>query len=315
LYVARYFSPHARAAATAMVDNIRAALRARLANATWMSPETRATASAKLATLRVGLGYPQTWVDYSGLSIVRGDAFGNLKRGEAFAYSHEVAKLGQAVDPDEWAIQLHPQMVGAILNLSPNTMQFTAGLLQPPYFDPTGDAASNYGSAGAGIAHEISHSFDEVGNIYDAQGRLVRWWTPDDLARFNAATAPLAAQLNTCCPAPDVCAHGAQVLSESAADLTGLVIAHDAYLLSLRGRADLIKNGLTGEQRFFVAFAQRWRRQQSDAALRQQIATDSHAPPQCRSGLIRNVDAWASAFNVQPGDRLYVAPEARVHVW
>jgi predicted metalloendopeptidase len=206
-------------------------------------------------------------------------------------------------------------MVGAILNLSPNTMQFTAGLLQPPYFDPVGDAASNYGSAGAGVAHEISHSFDEVGNIYDAQGRLVRWWTPDDLARFHAATAPLAAQLDTCCPAPDACAHGAQVLSESAADLTGLVIAHDAYLLSLRGRADVVRNGLTGEQRFYIAFAQRWRRQQSDAALRQQIASDSHAPPQCRAGLVRNVDAWTRAFNVQPGDRLYVAPEARIHIW
>jgi predicted metalloendopeptidase len=308
LYVARYFSPQARTAATAMVDNIRAAFRTRLNRWTWMSPQTRTQALEKLATLRVGLGYPETWIDYGDLAIVRGDAFGNQQRIEAFAYRREIAKLSRPVDPDEWAGQLHPHMVGAILNLSPNTMQFTAGLLQPPYFDPAGDAASNYGSAGAGIAHEISHSFDGVGNIYDAQGRLALWWTPEDLARYQAATAPLATQL-------DSCAHGAQILSESAADLAGLTIAHDAYILSLHGRRDAIINGLTGEQRFFIAFAQRWRRQQTDAALQQQIAGDSHAPPQCRSHLVRNTDGWVRAFGVRRGDPLYLAPEARIEIW
>ena len=315
MYVARYFSPQARASANAMVDNIRIAFRRRLTRLGWMSPENRAQALEKLATLRIGLGYPNNWVDYSALTVVRGDAFGNLERAEAFAYRREVAKLSRPIDGDEWALQLHPQMVGAILNLSPNSMQFSAGLLQPPYFDPVGDAASNYGSAGAGIAHEISHSFDEVGAIYDAQGRLTHWLSEVDLARLHAATAPLAAQLNGCCPMPDRCAHGGQILGESAADLTGLVIAHDAYLISLHGRGDVIKNGLTGEQRFFIAFAQRWRRQQGDAALRQQIESDSHAPPQCRGNLVRNVDAWVSAFNVRPGDRLYVEPQSRLRVW
>ena len=315
LYVARYFSPRARAAATAMVDNIRTAFRARLENATWLSAETRARSLAKLAALRVGLGYPEAWIDYSALSVVRGDAFGNLGRAESFAYRREVAKLSHSRDRDEWAGQLHPQMVGAILNLSPNSMDFAAGILQPPYFDAAGDAASNYGSAGAGIGHEISHSFDEVGNIYDAEGRLTRWWTAEDLEHFHTASAPLAAQLDVCCPTPNLCAHGAQVLAESVADLAGLAVAHDAYLLSLNGRADVVIDGLTGEQRFFIAFAQRWRRQQGDTGLRQQIANDNHAPPACRSNLVRNLDAWATAFNVRRGDRLYLEPQARVRIW
>ena len=315
LYVEREVSPQTKAAATAMVENLRIAFRARLAGVTWMSPQTKARALAKLATLRIGLGYPETWVDYGGLSVVRGDAFGNLQRAEAFAFRREAAKLSRPVDPDEWAGQLHPQMVGAILNISPNSMQFAAGLLQAPYFDAAGDAAANYGSAGAGLAHEISHSFDELGADYDAQGRLERWWTPQDLAQFRAASAPLAAQLDSCCPAPDLCQHGAQVLAESAADLAGLAVAHDAYLLSLHGRPDSVRDGLTGEQRFFVAFAQRWRRLQSDEALRRQVATDSHAAPQCRADLVRNMAAWADAFGVKPGDKLYLSPEARPHIW
>jgi len=315
LYVERYVSPQSKAAATAMVDNIRVAFRTRIAAAGWMSPETKAKALAKLAALRLGLGYPETWIDYSDLHVVRGDAFGNLQRAEAFAYRREIAKLKRPVDPDEWAWGLHPQTVGAVLNLSPNTMQFAAGILQPPFFDGAGDAASNYGSAGAGLAHEVSHSFDEVSNLYDDRGRLGRWWTGADQAAYQQATAPLAAQLAACCPAPDACAHGEQVLGESTADLVGLSVAHDAYLLSLHGRPDAVKDGLTGEQRFFVAYAQRWRRLQSDAALRRQIETDTHAPPACRSDLARNLDAWVRAFDVKPGDKLYLAPQARVVIW
>ncbi|MEP7007316.1 MAG: M13 family metallopeptidase [Sphingomonas bacterium] len=315
LYVERYFPPSAKVAATNMVENIRTAFRARLAHSSWMAPETQAKALAKLAALRIGLGYPETWIDYAPLAVVRGDAFGNLERVEAFTYRRELARLGRAVDPDEWAGQLHPQMVGAILNISPNSMDFAAGLLQPPYFDPAGDAAANYGSAGAGLAHEITHSFDELGNQYDAQGRLVRWWAAGDLARFQAALAPLATQLDACCPRPDACVRGKRVLAESAADLAGLAAAHDAYRLSLHGRPDRIKSGLTGEQRFFIAFAQRWRRLQSDAALRRQIETDTHAPPGCRSNLVRNTDAWVRAFGVKPGAGLYLRPKARIGVW
>ncbi|HEX7947575.1 MAG TPA: M13-type metalloendopeptidase, partial [Phenylobacterium sp.] len=188
-----------------------------------MSPQTKTKALAKLAALQLGLGYPDRWTDYSALRVVRGDAFGNLRRAEAFAYRREIARLGQPVDPGAWD-GLYPQNVGAILRISPNAMQFAAGLLQPPFFDPAGDAAANYGSAGAGMAHEIGHSFDEVGNLYDAQGRLGGWWTAQDLARYRAAAAPLATQL-------DGCAHGQQVLGESAADLAGLAVALDAYRL------------------------------------------------------------------------------------
>lgn len=315
LYAERHFPPRAKAAAEAMVGNIRTAFRARIAGLGWMEPATRARAFAKLQALRVGLGYPQRWTDYSGLQVVRGDALGNLRRAEAFAYRRELAKLQRPVDADEWAGTLHPQMVGAVLNLSPNSMQFAAGLLQPPYFDADGDGAANYGSAGAGIAHEISHSFDEVGEIYDARGRLGHWQSAQDGERQRAATAPLAAQLDACCPAPGLCARGGQVLAESSADLVGLAVAHDAYLLSLHGQADAVKDGLSGEQRFFLAFARRWRRSQSDAALRRQIETDSHAPGQCRAELARNLDAWIQAFGVRPGDRLYLPPEARVRVW
>jgi putative endopeptidase len=315
MYVERYFPSRARTAATAMVGNIRAAFRARLTKSTWMSPSTRSKALAKLAALRIGLGYPQSWTDYSGLAVVRGDAFGNIRRAERFAYARELAKLARPVDPDEWPNQLHPQAVSAILGLSPNSMQFAAGLLQPPYFDPDGDAASNYGSAGAGIAHEISHSFDEIGNLYDAQGRLGLWWTKGDVARYRAITNPLVAQLDACSPLPGLFLRGKQVLAESASDLGGMMVAYDAYRLSLGGRSDTVENGLTGDQRFFIAFARRWRRQQTDVALRAQVKSDNHAAPQCRSNLVRNMDAWSRAFDVKSGDALYLAPEARIRIW
>lgn len=313
LYVARYFPPAAKAAARAMVENIRIAFRARIAALPWMSPETKQKALAKLAALKVGVGYPDTWTDYEGLSIVRGDAYGNLGRAEAFAYRRDLAKLTQPVDPAEWA--LLPQTVGAVINFSPNSMQFSAGILQPPYFDPAGDAASNYGSAGAGLAHEVSHSFDTLGNVYDAQGNMNGWWTANDLARYSAATAPLAAQYDAYCPRPDLCVKGKQVLGEAVADLAGLRAAHDAYLLSLHGKADAIKNGLTGEQRFFLAFARRWRRVQSDEALRRQIAGDTHPPGEYRSDTVRNLDAWYGAFGIGPGDKLYLKPAARIGIW
>lgn len=315
LYVDSYFSAQAKVAARTMVANIRTAYRARLARVTWMSPATRAKAITKLSALGIGLGYPENWVDYSRLRIVRGDAFGNFQRAEAFAYDRELARLHRPVDHAEWAAQLHPQMVGAILNISPNTMQFAAGLLQPPYFDPTGDMASNYGSAGAGIAHEITHSFDELGNQYDAQGRLASWWSKEDSARYHQVADRLGTQLDAYCPKPDLCVHGKQVLAESAADLAGLAVAYDAYRLALHGRRDTIRNGLSGDQRFFVAFAQRWRRLQNDAALQRQVATDTHAPPEYRGDIVRNMPEWIRAFGVRPGDRLYLPPEARIRIW
>lgn len=315
LYVERHVPAGTKPAAQAMVADIRAVFRRHIQTAAWMSPASRAQALAKLASLRIGVVYPDRWVDYGPLAITPGDAFGNLRRVQAFDYARQTDKLPRPADPGEWPDGLRPQMAGAILDHSPNAMQFAVGILQPPYFDAARDLASNYGSAGAGLAHEVSHSFDEVGEIYDVEGRLVRWRTAADIAAFKLATAPLAAQLDGCCPAPDLCAHGQQVLGETAADLVGLEIAHEAYLRALHGRPDVVKDGLTGEQRFFIAFAKRWRRLQSEAALRRQIATDTHAPGPCRAALVRNLDAWTRAFAVKPGDRLYLAPSARIHIW
>ena len=313
LYAQRYFPPEAKARAQAMVSDLVAAYRARIPTLTWMSARTKEKALAKLANLRIGVGYPDTWIDYSTLEVVEGDAFGNMRRAEAFNRSYNLAKLNRPADPDEWRID--PQVVGAIILFSPNTETFSAGILQPPYFDPQGDAASNYGSAGAGMAHEISHSFDELGNIYDDQGRLAKWWTAADLAKYRKAAAKLVSQFNGYCPFPDLCVNGEQVLTENIADLTGLLIAHDAYILSLKGKPDVVINGLTDEQRFFLAFAQRWRRAEGDAALRRQIKTDTHAPGKYRSDTVRNVEAWYRAYDVTPGNKLCLKPEDRVSIW
>ncbi|MDB5433399.1 MAG: family peptidase [Caulobacter sp.] len=314
LYVARYFSAEDKAAAEAMAQNIRLAFRARIGGLAWMSPQMRTMALAKLATLKVGVGYPDHWIDYAGLEVRRGDAYGNLRRAEAFAYRGALARLSRPVDPGEWA-GFYPQQVGAVINFSPNSLQFAAALLQAPYFDAEGDAAGNYGSAGAGMAHEISHTFDPLGSLWDDQGRLGKWWGAEDMARYQAAIAPLAAQYGAYCPAPGLCVNGQQVLGESVGDLAGLLVAHDAYLLSLGGRADVVKDGLTGDQRFFLAYARRWRRVQTDAGLRRQIATDSHAPGEYRADTVRNDDDWVAAFGVGPGDRLWLRPQDRVRIW
>jgi len=313
LYTKRYFPPEAKSRAQAMAANLIAAYRARIPGLTWMSEPTKAKALAKLATLRIDVGYPDTWIDYSALEIRRDDAHGNMRRAEAFNRLRNLAKLKQPADPDEWRID--PQMVGAIILFSPNTETFSAGILQPPYYDPQGDAASNYGSAGAGMAHEISHSFDELGNIYDDQGRLEKWWTAQDLANYHAAATRLVAQFNSYCPFPDLCLNGQQALTENIADLAGLQIAHDAYLLSLRGKPDVVLHGLTGEQRFFLAFAQRWRRAQSEDTLRRQVKTDTHSPGEYRSNTVRNVAGWYKAYDVTPANKLYLKPEDRVAIW
>lgn len=313
LYTQRYFPPEAKAKAQAMIGDLITAYRGCIANLAWMSPQTKKKALPKLSALRIGVGYPDTWIDYSTLAVVRGDAIGNMRRAEAFNRLRNLAKLRQPVDPDEWRID--PQIVGAVILFTPNTETFSAGLLQPPYFDSQGDAASNYGSAGAGIAHEISHSFDELGNIYDDQGRLGNWWTAEDLAKYRAAAAKLVAQFDAYCPFSDLCVNGKQVVSENIADLAGLLAAHDAYGLSLKGKTDVVIGGLSGEQRFFLAFAQRWRKKQSEASLRRQITADSHPPGEYRSDSVRNVEAWYKAYQVAPGDKLYLKPEDRVEIW
>ena len=313
LYTQRYFPPEAKARAQAMAANIITAYRNRIENLAWMSPETKQKALTKLAAFKIGIGYPDSWIDYSTFEVVRGDAFGNMRRAEAFNRSYNLAKLKRPADTGEWRID--PQIVGAIIVFTPNTESFSAGILQPPYFDYQGDAASNYGSAGAGMAHEISHSFDELGNIYDDQGRLGMWWTPEDTEKYHAAAAKLAVQFSGYCPFSGLCVNGKQVLSENIADIAGLLTAHDAYVLSLNGKPDVVIAGLTGEQRFFIAFSQRWRKLLSESVLRRQVATDTHAPGEYRSDTVRNIDAWYKAFDIAPGDKLYLRPEDRVRIW
>jgi predicted metalloendopeptidase len=317
LYTQNYYPPAAKANAQAMADNILIAYRARISNLTWMSPETRKKALAKLAAFKIGIGYPDTWIDYATLNIVRGDALGNMRRAEAFNRSSNLSELKKPVDPvaDPNAWPINAQSPGAIIMFSPNAEFFSAALLQPPFFDYQGDAASNYGAAGAPMAHEISHSFDELGNIYDDQGRLNAWWTEEDRAKYRAAAAKMVAQFSAYCPAADLCVKGQQVLTENIADLAGLRVAHDAYVLSLKGKPDVVMGGLSGEQRFFLAFAQRWRKIQTDAALRRQIATDTHAPAEYRIDTVRNVEAWYKAYGITPSDKLYLKPEDRVGVW
>jgi putative endopeptidase len=313
LYTQRYYPPEAKAKAQAMVRDLLAAYRGRIPKLNWMSFETKQKALAKLAALQVIVGYPDEWIDYSSLGIVRGDAFGNIRRAESYNRLRDLSRLRQSVNPIDWPI--NPQQPGAVIMFSPNAEFFTAGILQPPYFDPGGDSASNYGSAGAAMAHEISHSFDELGNNYDAQGRLGDWWTADDHAKYHEAASKLVVQFDTYCPLADLCMNGKQVLNENVADLTGLEVAHDAYILSLKNKPDRVIGGLNGEQRFFLAFAQRWRKLQSEAALRRQIQTDSHSPGEYRSDTVRNVDAWYDAFKVAPGDKLYLKLADRVRIW
>ncbi len=312
LYAERYFPPHAKARAQAMANDLIRAYRERISRLTWMLPETKQKALAKLAALRVIVGYPDNGIDYSSLEITR-DAFGNMRRAEAFNRSRNLARLKQPVDPIEWPI--NPQVPGAVIMFSPNAEFFSAAILQPPYFDAEADSASNYGSAGAAMAHEITHSFDELGNIYDAQGRLRDWWTAEDRARYREAGEKLVDQFTRYCPVPELCVNGKQVLSENIADLAGLLVAHDAYVLSLKGRSDPIIGGLSGEQRFFLAFAKRWRKLQTETALRQQLKSDTHSPGEYRSDTVRNVDAWYGVYKVTPGDKLYLRPEDRARIW
>ncbi len=313
LYVARYFPPEAKARIESLVHDLLTAYHARISNLAWMSPATKAKALAKLATLKIGVGYPDKWRDYSGLRIVSRDALGNFDRAELFEYHRNLAKLKGPVDRGEWVMT--PQTVNAVNLPLANALNFPAAILQAPFFDPKPDAADNFGAIGATIGHEISHSFDDEGSQFDAEGRLANWWTPADFAHFRAASARLAAEFDAYHPFPDLAVNGQQTLSENIADVAGLSASHDAYIASLGGAPASVIQGVTGDQRFFLAFAQSWRTKIREAALRQRILTDGHAPPEYRADTVRNLDAWYPAFAVKPGEKLYLSPTDRVQVW
>jgi putative endopeptidase len=312
LYVRRYFPPEAKARAQAMVKDIIAAFERRIDRLDWMAPSTRSQAREKVATLYVGLGYPETWRDDSGLRIARDDAFGNRWRSELYDYRTKLGELGRPVDRSRWCMT--PQTVNAVNLPLQNALNFPAAILQPPYFDPEADPAVNYGAIGAVIGHEISHSFDDQGSQFDARGGLRNWWTPEDLAHFRAAAARLVAQYDAYKPFPDLSLNGRQTLSENIADVAGLAAAHDGWRARYAATASG-GQGFTAEQLFFVSFAQSWRSKLRDRALRAQVVTDGHAPARYRAFTVRNLDSWYAAFDVTPGQALYLPPKDRVQVW
>ncbi|HEY0478152.1 MAG TPA: M13 family metallopeptidase, partial [Kofleriaceae bacterium] len=282
LYVAKYFTPETKAHADALVKNLLVSMGQRLDGLTWMSPETKAKAKAKLATYNPKIGYPKKWRDYSALTITAGDAVGNADRTAEFEYNRRLAKLGQPIDRDEWGMT--PMTVNAYYNPELNEIVFPAAILQPPFFDPNADDAVNYGGIGAVIGHEISHGFDDQGSQFDATGALKNWWTKDDSDKFKTATAKLVAQYSAYCPVPAAdgkpaqCVKGELTLGENIADLAGLTVAYNAYKLSLGGKPAPVIDGMTGDQRFFLGWAQVWRRLYRDQELANRLVTDPHSP-------------------------------------
>ena len=319
LYVEKYFTPETKAHADRLVKNLLVAMGQRLDGLTWMSEETKAKAKEKLAMYNPKIGYPKKWRDYSKLEVVAGDAVGNAERAAAFEYNRELAHLGQPVDRDEWGMT--PMTVNAYYNPGLNEIVFPAAILQPPFFDPNADYAVNYGGIGAVIGHEISHGFDDQGSQYDGTGKLSNWWTKDDQDKFKTATAKLVAEYNAYCPVPAAdgkpaqCVKGELTLGENIADLAGLTVAYQAYKISLNGKEAPVIDGMTGDQRFFLGWAQVWRRIYRDQELANRLVTDPHSPSEFRTAVVRNLDAWYEAFKPAPGDKLFLAPDARVKIW
>ncbi|MDT7933121.1 MAG: M13-type metalloendopeptidase [Sphingomonadaceae bacterium] len=313
LYVAKYFTPETKAKMDELVRNILAAMDARLQNLSWMAPETKEKARAKLAAFTPKIGYPSKWRDYSALEVRQGDALGNALRATEFEFARNVAKLGKPIDRTEWGMT--PMTVNAYANPTWNEIVFPAAILQPPFFDPNADPAVNYGAIGAVIGHEISHHFDDQGSKYDKTGALSDWWTKEDIERFKQRTDQVVAQYGAYEPLPGSKVNGGLTLGENIGDLAGITIAYDAYKRSLNGKPAPVLDGLTGDQRFFLAFAQVWRNKYRDAALLQQLTTDPHTPGHFRPYVVRNIDAWYDAFDVRPGDKLYLAPDKRARVW
>ncbi|MFC4255635.1 M13 family peptidase [Altererythrobacter xixiisoli] len=313
LYVEKFFPASSRATVDGMVGNIKDAFAKRVEAIDWLAPDTRKEALAKVRSMQVSVGYPDRWTDYGSLEIRPGAAFANKQAAELLQYRNQLAKIGKPLDRSEW--WMNAQLVNAINLPVQNALNFPAGILQPPFFDPQADAAYNYGAIGAVIGHEISHSFDNNGAEFDASGAMRNWWTDADRSKFDAAGAALSAQFDSYRPFPDLAVNGRLTLGENIADLAGLAAAYDAYRASLNGKEAPVIQGYTGDQRFFIAFAQAWATKMRDNALRQRIATDGHAPGMYRALTVRNLDAWYKAFDVKEGDKLYLPPEQRIRIW
>jgi putative endopeptidase len=312
-YVAKYFPPETKAAMDILVKNVLAALDTRITNLTWMQPETKVKAKKKLANFTTKIGYPDRWKDYSTLEIKAGDLFGNALRSNQFAHDDNISRLGGPIRRWEWGMT--PMTVNAYANFGMNEIVFPAAILQPPFFDPHADDAINYGGIGAVIGHEISHHFDDQGAKYDETGKLADWWTPADVAAFEAAGKALVAQYDAYEVLPGEKLDGTFTLGENIGDLAGLTIAYDAYKKSLGGKEAPVIDGLTGDQRFFLGWAQVWRRNYREQNLSQRITTDPHSPSIQRTWVSRNLDPWYKAYQIKQGQKLYLAPKDRVRIW
>jgi putative endopeptidase len=313
LYVERHFPPASKAAADELVANVIAAMDARLGQLEWMSPATRTKAREKLASFTPKIGYPDRWRDYSALTIKPGAALANAEAATRFEYQRNLAKLGQPIDRSEWFMT--PMTVNAYANPTMNEIVFPASILQPPFFDANADPAVNYGGIGAVIGHEITHHFDDQGRKFDKTGALADWWTEEDVKRFKTYTDRLVAQYNLYEPLPGQKVNGELTLGENIADLAGMTIAYDAYKRSLGGKPAPVIDGTTGDQRFYMGWAQVWRRKYRDENLQQRLVTDPHSPSEYRTTVVRNLDPWYDAFDVKPGDKLYLDAKDRVRIW
>ena len=314
LYVARHFPPATKAKMDDLIANLRTALKSKIDTSTWMDEPTKTEALKKLTAFDPRVGYPAKWIDYGPLTITPGKLFENILASRHFEWNRQVARLHKPVDRNDWLIT--PQTVDAYYDPSTNQITFPAGILQPPFFDPNADPAVNYGAIGAVIGHEIGHGFDDQGREYDGAGKIRNWWTEETSAKFVAKTTRLGAQYAAFCPLEGQCVNGSLTMGENIGDLGGLEMAYAAYKLSLDGKEAPVIDGFTGDQRFFLAFAQAWRAKMRDDAMRSQMLTDPHSPPAARGSFPeRNMDAWYAAFDVKEGDKGYIAPEARVHIW
>jgi putative endopeptidase len=314
LYVAKYFPPESKAKMQQLVADLRAALSERIDALDWMTAETKTRAHEKLAAFTPKIGYPDTWKDYSTLIVKRDDPIGNGRRAAQWWWDYQVARIDKPVDRSEWGMT--PQEINAYYNPLNNEIVFPAAILQPPFFDPNADAAVNFGAIGAVIGHEIGHGFDDQGRKFGPDGSMRDWWTPQDAQVFNGRTARLIKEFSGFEALPGLHVNGANTIGENIGDLGGLNMAHEAYLLSLKGKPAPVIDGLTGDQRFFLAYAQVWREKYREGSLREIVMSDVHSPARFRvNGPLPNIDAWYVAFDVKPGDKMYLMPEERVRIW
>ena len=314
LYVAEYFPPESKAKMQQLVADLRAALSQRLDALDWMTPETKTRAHEKLASFTPKIGYPDNWKDYSALVIKADDPVGNARRASQWWWDYQIARIDKPVDRSEWGMT--PQEINAYYNPLNNEIVFPAAMLQPPFFDPSADAAVNYGAIGAVIGHEMGHGFDDQGRKFGPDGSMNDWWTAKDAQVFDLRKDKLIKEFSGFEALPGLNVSGANTIGENIGDLGGLNMAHEAYLISLKGKPAPLIDGLSGDQRFFLAYAQVWREKYREGALRELVMSDVHSPSRFRvNGPLPNIDVWYEAFGVKPGDKMYIAPEERVRIW